>query len=296
MRKTFRAPMALLTLALLVPALAACGSDDDTDASTPTTASDKAPPVLDITAKGSGDSWSFELPSDGLTGGPVTLRLKNASTSDTHDFQLAKVDGDHSAADVQKLIASEDSATPTWLHAYGGVGTVAPGGTGEATMDLAEGHYYFFCNDETDGKKHSDHGMFGEVDVKGKSGATMPKAAAHVEALEYKFTTSGLKAGKNVVEFSNTGKELHMVLAAPIAEGKTIDDVKKAFASEDENAGPPPIDFEKSVGTEVLDPGQSLVTTWDLAPGKYAFLCFMTDHAGGPPHFMSGMLQEVDIT
>jgi uncharacterized cupredoxin-like copper-binding protein len=295
MRKLHRAAASMAAATLLL-AIAGCGSDSDGGATAATDAPTKTPPVVDITASGGDGKWAFELPSEGVPGGVVTLRLKNDSTDDTHDFQLVRVDGNHTAAEVQELVSSEDSAVPTWMHGAGGVGTVAPGGTGEVTMDLPAGHYFYFCNDESDGKKHGPNGMFGELDVKGKSGASLPTATAHLSALEYKFTTSGLKAGKNVVEFSNTGKEVHMVLAAPIAEGKTIEDVKASFTSQEESQGPPPVDFEKAVSTEVIDPGVRLITTWDLAPGKYAFICFMTDHAGGPPHFMSGMLQEVDVS
>ena len=56
-----------------------------------------------------------------------------------------------------------------------------------------------------DGKKHADNGMFGEIDVKGDSGAAMPTATAHLQAYEYAFKSDGLKAGDNVVEFKNIG-------------------------------------------------------------------------------------------
>ena len=34
----------------------------------------------------------------------------------------------------------------------------------------------------------------------------------------------------------------------------------------------------------------------DLPAGKYAFMCFMTDRAGGAPHAMQGMVQEINIS
>ena len=286
--------LAAVALVALVALVAGCGSSGGSSASS--SSSTKKPPVIAITAAGGDGSWQFKLPAAGVHGGVVTLRLTNTSAKDTHDFQLASVDSGHTAAEVQKIIASEEDVSPTWLHGLGGVPTVAPGRTGEVTMDLAPGHYFFFCNDDTEGKKHAANGMFGEFDVTGRSGAALPKPTAHVDASEYKFATSGLKAGKNLVEFRNIGKEIHMVLAAPIAAGKTIEDVKTAFASQDHSQGPPPIEFEKAVGAEVLDPNHSVFSTWTLAPGKYAFVCFMTDHAGGPPHFVKGMLQEVNIS
>lgn len=297
-RRGARIPVAALTALVALSVVAACGSDSNKSSSgtKPSEASThKAPPVVNVTASGEAGKWTFDVPSS-ITGGVVTFRLTNNSKSDTHDIQLARVDGTHSKDEIVKIISSQEGGAPEWLHGYGGVATVAPGQSSTATTDLPPGHYVYFCTDDSDGKGHVDHGMYGEFDAKGTSGAAMPTATAQIKALEYKFETSGLKAGKNVVEFTNTGKQLHMVIAAPIAAGKTLDDVKQAFASENGPQGPPPVDFEKAVGTEVVDPGRSLVTTWNLTSGKYAMLCFMTDHAGGPPHFMSGMLQEVDIT
>jgi hypothetical protein len=131
--------------------------------------------------------------------------------------------------------------------------------------------------------------------VSGDSGAALPTPTAHIDASEYKFETSGLKAGDNLVEFKNVGQQLHLAFAAPIADGKTLDDVKAAFSSDDQSA-PPPVDFEKAVETDAIDPGGSIFVNWNLPSGKYALICFMTDRAGGPPHFMNGMLQELDIS
>jgi plastocyanin len=280
-------------------ALAACGGDDDDATAKSQLASTKQadakkPPVIQFTASGSNGAWSYQLPADGVSGGVVTLRLTNKSTQDPHDLQLVQASGTHSATEVKKFATTDGGPIPAWLHAAGGVGTVSPGKTGEATLRLEPGHYYAFCTEDTNGTSHAGAGMFTEFDVSGKSDAQLPAPTAHIEALEYKFTTSGLEAGDNLVEFTNSGKQLHMVLAVPLLPGKTIADVKQAFASNDQSA-PPPVDFEKAVSTEVLDTGGTEYVHWNLAPGKYALLCFMSDRTGGAPHFMNGMLQELDV-
>jgi uncharacterized cupredoxin-like copper-binding protein len=229
-----------------------------------------------------------------VSGGVVTLRLTNKSTQDPHDLQLVQASGTHSATEVKKFATTDGGPIPAWLHAAGGVGTVSPGKTGEATLRLEPGHYFAFCTEDTDGKSHADAGMITEFDVSGNSGAKLPAPTAHIEATEYKFTTSGLEAGDNLVEFKNSGKQLHMVLALPLLPGKTIADVKQAFTSDDQNT-PPPVDFEKALSTEVLDTGGSEYVHWNLAPGKYALVCVMSDRSGGAPHFMNGMLQELDV-
>lgn len=273
-------------------ALAGCGSSGKPAAAPP---APKSPPVIDIKAAGSGDHWSYQLPAGGLPGGVVTLRLTNASTADSHDFQLARVDGHHSAKEVKAATTDDGGPIPAWLHAAGGVASVPPGQAGQATLSLPAGHYFYFCTEDTDGQGHADHGMSGELDVTGDSGTALPAATARVEASEYKFAASGLKAGANLVKFTNNGHELHNVVAWPILPGKTLDDVKAAFASHDDHT-PPPVDFSKGIGTAVIDPGQTLVVPWTLSPGHYALICFMTDHDGGPPHFAKGMIQQLDIT
>jgi plastocyanin len=284
--------------ALALVALAACGSSStkakSSSGSQAARSASVTPPVVDVTATGANGTWSFQFPPGGVTGGVITMRLHNTSASDTHDIQLVRADGDHSADEVKGVVTKDGVPIPEWLHGAGGISDVAPGQTGEATFRLPAGHYFYFCTDDTNGTRHSLNGMFGEIDVKGDSGAALPTPTAHVNALEYKFETSGLKAGDNLVQFENTGAQLHMVLAAPMQPGKTLDDVKAAFASDDQQA-PPPVDFDKAVGTEVVDPGQSVFVHWNLSPGKYAMLCFLNDHAGGPPHFTIGMLQEIDI-
>lgn len=281
---------------LALVALAACGSSSTgkTKGSAAARSVSKTPPVIDVTASGANGAWSFQFPPT-ITGGVITMRLHNTSASDSHDLQLARIDGTHTADEVKAVVTKDGVPIPDWLHGAGGVGDTAPGQTSEATFRLPAGHYFYFCTDDTNGTKHAGAGMFGELDVTGDNGAALPTPTAHVNALEYKFETSGLKAGDNLVEFKNTGAQLHMVLAAPIVPGKTLADVKTAMSANDQSA-PPPIDFEKAVSAEVVDPGESVFVHWNLSPGKYAMLCFMNDHTGGPPHFTMGMLQEVDIT
>lgn len=68
----------------------------------------------------------------------------------------------------------------------------------------------------------------------GDGGAGLPGADTTITAKEYAFEVGELKAGANEVRFQNDGKEIHMLVAAPIAPGKTIDDVRTALAAEGE--------------------------------------------------------------
>jgi plastocyanin len=290
--------------------LVACGDDDDTtaasgDDTTATTAGGgdaKANDIPTVTFGATDDvaakKFTFDVPSD-IKGGAVTVQVDNKG-KEVHDLQFVKASSGHTLADLLKVVDSEETPTPDWLATAAGVGSTAPGTKNEATVDLEPGTYWYFCTESSgDGPNsvsHAANGMAGELTVGPDSGAELPDTDASITASEYKFDVEGVKAGENTFTFENAGKMLHHVLAAPIADGKTFDDVKTFLASEGEPSGPPPIDFENLAATAVVGPGQSEVATWNLKPGKYALFCFMTDYnTAGPPHLAKGMLQELDV-
>lgn len=282
----FRA-IPLVAVTVLVMALGTACGGDKTD-----------PPVYSITARESGDKLSFDVP-DGIKGGVVTFNLASArSNKRPHDFQLLKLDG-HSYTDVLKNVTDDSAPVPAWIENAGGAPTTAPGKSSTVTVRLAPNStYMFFCtqSDEESGTSHAGAGMAGTFKTGDDSGADMPDADARITAREYTFDISGLKAGENTVEFDNTGKMLHHALLLPISKGSTFDDVKKVFASGDENADPP-VDFEKGTFTAVFGPGDSGVMTMNLKAGDYAVICFMPDKGtAGPPHVAKGMIKELKIT
>ena len=125
----------------------------------------------------------------------------------------------------------------------------------------------------------------------------LPKPDAKVAGHEYAFNVKNLKAGRQTVEFRNTGAQLHHFFMVPIQQGKTFAEAKAALlAPPDQQTGPPPVDFDKGTGVEVLDPGTAEVSTISLSKGDYVMLCFINDRSGGPPHFTKGMLQEVRVS
>lgn len=157
------------------------------------------------------------------------------------------------------------------------------------TEQLREGMYVVAAAEE-DGKPAT-----AELTVKaGEGGGQLPKAGAKIEAKDYSFTTTGLKAGPQKVEFANMGKELHHTIGFAVKPGKTPADLKKFFESEGKG-GPPPFDEKGGFGTAIIDGGQRQVVDVDLKPGKYALVCFIQDRKGGPPHVAKGMLSEVTV-
>ena len=270
---------ALLGIASLC-LLPACGSDDDSSEG-----GGAAPAKVALKISAAGKKSKIEAPKS-LKPGLVEFSFENTDKK-PHDAQLVRVDGNQSAKEIEKVIESEGGPIPPWIHGAGGLGTVPPGKTGTATDLLEPGTHYVF---DTEG------GGYAKIDVSGEAAsAELPTTPATIKTREYRFEPSGLKAGKNRLTFENVGKELHHVIAAPLRKGATLADVKKFAATEGEGSGPPPLDFEKAVGTTVLDPGKKQVTELELQKGKYAFLCFISDRKGGPPHVAKGMVQEVEI-
>jgi plastocyanin len=229
--------------------------------------------------------------------GLVEVELKNSGRQ-VHDAILLRIDGAHSIEEILDILGSEGAPIPPWLHAEGGVAAIAPGTSQSATMILPPGRYYLVDN-QTDANNNAfaKAGGVKELTVTGQASGDdkLPSADVTFTTREYSFGISeDLKAGTHTVKFDNVGSQLHHVLAFPLLPGKTIDDVRQAFASQDQNT-PPPVDFQKATGVEVLDGGKALVTKMTFEKGSYAFICFLSDRSGGPPHFALGMLQEVKV-
>lgn len=238
---------------------------------------------------------TFSAPST-VKAGRVEMKLKN-SGKQPHDGQLIRIEGDQSMDEVLAQFGAEDAPIPAWLHAEGGVGTVAPGQSLSATMVLEPGRYYIVdTNTDADNNSFAEQGGIRELTVEGEAaGATLPEVKTKITAREYGFgVPSDLKAGSATVKFENAGSQLHHLVAVPIEAGKTIEDVRRAFTSGD-GSQPTPLNFEKATGASTVDGGKSLVTRMTLQRGSYAFICFLNDRAGGPPHFVLGMLQEVKV-
>ena len=293
MRRTLRC---VLAAAMLTSFLAACGDDDDDEAATP--AGSEAT-ELQVTVTEVGDQVRLDLPAT-IEGGVVNLTLTNSGEG-PHSLQFVKVTGNHTTAEVVAFLNSseEGGPIPDWFSEGGGIGTVYPGQSGTACFKLSAGKHIVW-DDEAGGPEEKNNGTRGgiaELDVEGTGSGDLPDAVGTISAKEYEFTVQGLKAGATTVRFENTGQEYHHFIAAPMAEGATIDQVKAFFAAE----GPPPegqappIDFEKGVGSPVVDKGNTVVEDLTLQAGNYAMMCFIGDRAGGPPHFTLGMLQQVTV-
>jgi len=271
-----------------------CGDDndkaDEPAASTPAT--------FAVTATSEGKKKGLEFPST-VKAGLVTITLTNQDTI-ARSAGIVRLVGDHTVDELGKVLSKRGDPIPDWIEDGGGVSTVRPGETASVTQVLAPGRYAI-SDDETtegdgEGESLADLGAKGEFTVTGPaSDAELPALPATLTAKDYSFEFKGLKAGKNMVRFENTGMELHHAVIIPINKGKTIADAKKVFASEEPPKGPPPVNFEKGLSTPVIDGGIAQNVELDLAAGKYAVICFIQDRKGGAPHVAKGMINELVV-
>ena len=127
------------------------------------------------------------------------------------------------------------------------------------------------------------------------SDAELPAADATITARDFSFEASGLSAGVNEVTFDNSGREIHHVIALPLAQGRTADDFRRFIASDGRDGGPPPVDFERGSSSSAFDGGTSGNVQLRLQRGEYVLVCFISNRAGGPPHATFGMVDEVTV-
>ena len=181
------------------------------------------------------------------------------------------------------------------MHFAGGVGQIAPGGSGNAVADIAEGNYVFLCFvPDTDGAPHFVKGMMAALSTEGEaSTAAIPDASVLIKAIDYGFEApASVKAGENVViELSNGGTELHEVNIVKLAEGAAIGDFLAGLTP---GATEPPPGLPVG-GLQGILPGASQRGTVNLEAGNYLLICYIPN-AQGAPHFTLGMATPLEVT
>ena len=225
-------------LALLVAAsvgLPACGDEDEDKQATAT------PKTVAVAATETGNRTRLSVPKS-VPAGLVTVELTNTGKA-FHEAQLIRLDLGHTPEEALEVIAAEGAPSPRWLQAAGGTSPTPPGDSSSATQRLRPGNYIVYdapFQNEGQGVRPG----VATFEVEGEPGGDeLPEATAEIEAYEYGFRVSGLKAGKNTIEFSNTGSEAHHVVAVPYRPGATPAQVRNALEREQRGAEPP-LDFE----------------------------------------------------
>ena len=279
--------LATLLIALAMP-LAACGDDDDDADGGGDSGGAAKPTRVALELKPTGKKTTMEGP-DSVKAGVARITFKN-STKGGGGAQLIRIEGNHTAEETLKAgeaWGDKGKALPEWMRLEGGVPNTGPGKQTAVTQSLAPGKYL---------AADIESNAVAEFEVTGEASGEIEAPASRIDAAEYSFTATGLKAGQGDVAFDNKGREPHFVVGLPLKPGKTIEDAKKFFATEDAK-GEPPVDENdpSAFDTAVFDGGRKQVLSLELKKGKYALLCFIPDRKGGPPHVAKGMISEAVV-
>lgn len=245
-------------------------------------------PTVTVTAK----DYSLELP-DTLPTGAVTLRLVNQG-KEFHHVWIARLDGGHTIEDVLKTLAARQPM-PSWLKDAGGPNAPRPeGGEATGTVVLEPGRYIVACLiPSKDGVPHLMKGMVRQVTVvETPRPARTPQADAVMTLRDYTFFLSRpLAAGGHVIEVRNEGTQWHEFELVQLAPGKSPQDVVDFV---EHGIGTPP--GLPLGGVSPLAVGRTSFMHVDLAPGRYALICFLPDRKDHRAHFEHGMMQEFQVS
>ena len=280
----------LKVAAAAVLALTALGCSKSGDAAT---MEDGAPAAATAPAQLTVTAADFHFQTARTTPAGVTnIRLINKGP-DFHHVQLVKLGSGHTLAELTSHIAAQGEKLPEWATWVGGPNAPAPGGgVAEATLDLEEGEYAILCVIPTDGVPHVMKGMIVPLTVTpSKSTAPEPVADVQVVLKDYEFDISpALTAGKHTLRVTNSAAQPHEIFMVKLEPGKSAPELL-AWLQKPE--GPPPA--MPLGGATFLDRGEANYLTLDLAPGEYAFYCFVPDEKDHQPHFAHGMVKQVTV-
>ncbi len=290
-----RALGAVAVIAVTGLVAVSCGSSDSNaeGKTTSTTAAAKSRPTVTIEAA----DFSFTAPAT-IPAGYVDVTLKNIG-QEGHQAAFVKLNG-VSETDFTAAASNTDIGSLGKAVFVGGPNGADPGGSATATVKLDPGSYEIVCFiPGSDGKAHAAHGMISKVEVKQTAASveTAPKSDGTIGLSDFVFEPPKGFTGKGTFTVENQGSEVHELALFKIADGKTIDDVKGFLLAPPGTpppVGPPP--FTSAGGVVGLSAKAKAWLTLDLAPGKYAMLCFFPDpKKDNLPHALEGMIKEITV-
>jgi hypothetical protein len=283
--------------------LAACGSsskksDNGSSSSTTTAAVAQTRPQISVDAS----EYAFVVPAS-IPSGWVDFTLHNKGTQ-PHQMFIVNL-GSMTFEQFKTRSATTDLTNlPADTTFVGGPNNVDPGQSVTATVHLDPGNYAVGCAlpDTKDGKPHAAHGMIAQFTAAptAQTVDTAPVAdGGTITTSEFTFSTDSAFKGQGTVAMTNVGTQIHEVVIWKIADGKTVDDVKKFVLAPPGTAppaGPPP--FTSAGGVVGIGPHQTNYQKLALTPGNYVFFCFFPDVTNPQqlPHALKGMIKEFTIS
>ena len=292
---------ALVAAGVLV--LAGCGGDDDDSSSTATTeaavtaepATATAPNVVTITAA----DFSFDLPKQ-VPAGHTEIVLEN-SGAETHQAALVRLADGATAEQFLGALAADFGSAAQYGTFVAGPNEAVPAGSNSVVSDLEPGNYLVLCliPSPADGTPHAIKGMQAPLQVVAAEGetttATVDEDAPTLTLQDFSFDLPEDYDG-GPLHVINKGSQNHEVAIVGLPEGVEIADVIDSTVPIFTPAkGPAP--YTDVAGTTMIAPGGSTFMDPQLAPGRYAMLCFLPDTTNpSTDHLHNGMATVFTVT
>ncbi|MGH7526847.1 MAG: hypothetical protein ACREMX_09085 [Gemmatimonadales bacterium] len=225
--------------------------------------------------------------------GRTAFRLVNQGAEPHHLVVLRLEEG----RTFDSLLAAlkKPGPPPSWIRAVGGPNAAAPGGESNTEQVLTAGHYAVICFvPSPDGAPHLAKGMVNSLEVTPASGPVAAETPADIvlKLSDYSFSLSApLSPGKRVVRVENTGSQLHEIVLAKLAPGRSATELVAWELGG--RKGEAPGTFVG--GMAPMERGEQALFSATFEPGEYALICFVPDAKDGKPHTAHGMVKQIKV-
>jgi hypothetical protein len=224
--------------------------------------------------------------------GLVAFRLVNLGRA-THMMGIARLDSGKTLSDVVR--AAQAGAAMPWLSGLGGPGPVAPGDSVTNYLVLQPGTYFIGCYwPDSTGKEHAALGMITTLTVTGQDAGApaLPTPDVYVRETDYHIAMPDtLRAGHHVFRTDNDGPHEHDLAILRLLPGATEAQVQQ-WLDKPTLSHAPVEAVGGTVGVERWVPSEFAL---DLQPGRYLFVCLMSDETSSAPHYKRGMSRTVIV-
>jgi len=230
--------------------------------------------------------------------GYVRLSLRNEST-DVMAAELVRIKDGVTPAEGMRAVrvlwhveAGDTAAALAKLDGfYGGAVFVGPGEMKWVATTLSAGNYVAYVDHITPKGPILKEGYLAPLEVRATPAPLVaPKPRHLVRMVDFDFSApDSVVAGNALWRMENRGGAPHVAFVGKLHPGKTIEDVRAAFAARQPGV---PSAFDQSLslrGVHALTPGQYNDVELDLTPGTYVVACVI----GGHHHL--GMLKQLTV-
>jgi uncharacterized cupredoxin-like copper-binding protein len=290
---------AVVAAIVLAVGFSGCGGEAEQPASQ--RARGPRPNVVTVTVS----DYSFQAPDSIPAGLTMIQALMRGEMP--HHVNVIRLDSNKTAADYVNALRP-GAPSPAWAAAAGGPNPTESGTTANAMLVLEPGNYALICFiDIPEGRPHFMRGMFKDLKVYVKADTltadttvAIPAAVAAVELpeadvtmrlIDYDFAMDNVRPGLVTFRVVNDAPQDHEVLLVQL-HGQTTMEQALRWVENREGAQP----FTMLGGIAPIAPGESNNFSVNLRRGRYGLICFVPDQGDGRPHFMHGMVKEIEVS